>query len=50
MRLANEIIELAFGLLLGSIAVAAAIAFGVGGRDLAARQLETWVKGMQSKP
>jgi len=50
MGLANEIIELAFGLLLGSIAVAVAIAFGVGGRDLAARQLETWVKGMQSKP
>jgi hypothetical protein len=49
MGLANEIIELAFGLLLGSIAVAVAVAFGVGGRDLAARQLEGWVKGLQSK-
>jgi hypothetical protein len=44
MGLANEIIELAFGLLLGSIAVAFALAFGIGGRDLAAKQLEGWMK------
>jgi hypothetical protein len=42
MGLANEIIELAFGLLLGSIAVAVALAFGLGGRDIAARQIEEW--------
>lgn len=42
MGLANEIIELAFGLILGAIAVAAAIAFGIGGRDVAARKLEEW--------
>jgi len=42
MGIANEIIELAFGLLLGSIAVAAAIAFGLGGRDVAAKQIEEW--------
>jgi hypothetical protein len=42
MGLANEIIELAFGLLLGSIAVAVALAFGLGGRDVAARQIEEW--------
>lgn len=40
--LAEDIINLAFGLLLGAIAVAAAIAFGIGGRDLAARYLERW--------
>lgn len=40
--LAEDIINLAFGLLLGAIAVAAAISFGIGGRDLAARQLEKW--------
>ena len=40
--LAEDIINLAFGLLLGAVAVAAAIAFGFGGRDLAARQLEEW--------
>jgi hypothetical protein len=35
MGLANEIITLAFGLLLGAIAVAFALAFGIGCRDLA---------------
>ena len=40
--LAEDIINLAFGLLLGAVAVATAIAFGIGGRDLAARQLEKW--------
>ena len=40
--LAEDIINLAFGLLLGAIAVAAALAFGIGGRELAARQLEKW--------
>lgn len=42
MGLANEIINLAFGLILGAIAVAAAIAFGIGGRNIAARKLEEW--------
>lgn len=44
MGLANEIIVLAFGLLLGSIAVAAAIAFGIGGRTVAAEKLEQWTR------
>ncbi len=42
MGLANDIIVLAFGLILGSVAVAVAIAFGVGGRDAAKRLLERW--------
>jgi hypothetical protein len=42
MGLANEIVNLAFGLFLGAIAVAAAIAFGLGGRETAARVLEDW--------
>lgn len=42
MGLANEIISLAFGLLLGALAVAVAIAFGIGGRNIAARKLEQW--------
>ena len=42
--LANEIINLAFGLVLGALALALAIAFGVGGREIAARKLEEWVK------
>ncbi|MBN1890526.1 MAG: mechanosensitive ion channel [Thermoflexales bacterium] len=48
MGLANEIITMAFGLLLGAIAVAAALAFGLGGRDLAARELEQWRDSLKS--
>lgn len=44
MGLADEIINLAFGLMLGAIAVAMAIAFGIGGRDMAARKLAEWTK------
>ncbi len=43
MGLADSIINLAFGLILGAIAVAAAIAFGWGGRDLARTKLEELV-------
>lgn len=42
MGLANEIVNLAFGLILGAIAIAVAIAFGIGGRNIAARKLEEW--------
>jgi len=42
MGLADQIVELAFGLILGSAAVACALAFGLGGRDAAARILERW--------
>jgi len=40
MGLADQIVMLAFGLILGSAAIAAALAFGLGGRDAAARMLE----------
>jgi hypothetical protein len=42
MGLADQIVILAFGLILGSAAVATAIAFGLGGRDAAARVLDRW--------
>ena len=45
MGLANEIVLLAFGLILGSAAIATALAFGLGGRDWAARQLDDWSGG-----
>jgi hypothetical protein len=44
MGLADDIINIAFGLILGAIAVAFALAFGLGGRDAAAkivRRLDT---------
>ena len=49
MGLANEIINMAFGLLLGALAVAVAIAFGVGGREMAARKLEKWAESTKSE-
>jgi len=49
MGLANEIINIAFGLLFGAIAVAVAIALGLGGREIAARELEGWVNSLKSK-
>lgn len=49
MGLANEIVNLAFGLLLGAIAVAGALAFGLGGREIAARQLEQWMPSGDSE-
>jgi hypothetical protein len=49
MGLANEIINLAFGLLLGAIAVAVALAFGLGGREAAAREIEDWLQSVKSK-
>ncbi len=42
MGLANEIITVAFALLIGTIAVAAAVAFGIGGREVAARLITEW--------
>jgi len=43
MGLADQIVILAFGLILGSAAVATALAFGLGGRDAAARFLQRYV-------
>lgn len=42
MGLANEIIVMGFSLGLGAIAVAGAIAFGLGGREWAAKKLDKW--------
>lgn len=43
MGIAPDIVNLAFGLLLGAIAVAIALAFGLGGRDIAAEQIREWL-------
>jgi len=50
MGLADQIVMLAFGLILGSAAVATALAFGLGGRDAAARVLERHVDGASTPP
>lgn len=49
MGVADEIISLAFGLTFGAVAVAVAIAFGVGGRDLAGRKLQEWEESLRKK-
>lgn len=48
MGLADEIVSLAFGLTLGALAVAFALAFGLGGRDVAAQQLSAWLSRARS--
>ncbi len=49
MGLANEIINLAFGLVLGAVAVAAALAFGLGAREVAGEQVKSWVGSLRTK-
>lgn len=47
MGVATDIVNLAFGLLVGAIAVAIALAFGLGGRDVAAEQLREWLNSFK---
>jgi hypothetical protein len=49
MGLASDIINMAFAFLLGAVAVAAAIAFGIGGRDYAGRQIEKWSRSLEPR-
>ncbi len=49
MGIANEIVQLAFGLTLGAVAVAFALAFGLGGRQAAATLLEHGVSKLLRK-
>lgn len=42
MGIADEIVILAFGLILGSAAVASALAFGLGGREAAGQVAQAW--------
>jgi hypothetical protein len=50
MGLADQIVMMAFGLILGAAAVACAIAFGLGGRDVAGRILERWTDEQMPPP
>ena len=45
--IAEDIVNLAFGIVLGTVAVAAALAFGLGSRDAAAKEVERWLKAMR---
>ena len=43
MGIANEIVQLAFALTLGAVAMAVALAFGLGGREAAGKLTQHWV-------
>jgi hypothetical protein len=46
---ASDIVNLAFGLLLGAIAVAIALSFGLGTRDIARTQVQEWLDSFKRK-
>lgn len=47
MGFANEIINMAFGILFGAVAIAIALAFGLGCKDIAAKETEKWLKTLK---
>ena len=49
MGLADEIVTMAFGFTLGSVAVAAALAFGLGGRDAAKTIADNWARKVNKR-
>ncbi len=48
MGIANEIVELAFGLILGAIAVAVALSYGLGGREAAGEHFKEIIQKFKS--
>lgn len=49
MGLANEIVIIGFAALVGAIAVAFALAVGLGGRDPAGKEVDRWIKALRSE-
>ena len=49
MGVGEDIVRLAFGLLVGAVAVALAVAFGIGGRNVAQRKLEQWTDDIEGQ-
>lgn len=49
MGIADDIVNLAFGLTLGAIAVAVALSFGLGGREAAGRLMDHWLSRFRSE-
>ena len=47
MGIADDIVNLAFGLTLGALAVAFALSFGLGGREAAGKQMEHWLSQLR---
>lgn len=49
MGLADDIVNLAFGLTLGAVAIAVALSFGLGGREAAGKQMEHWFSQLRKR-
>lgn len=49
MNIGGPIVQTAFTLLLGAVCVAIALAFGLGGRDFAAKKLDEWTRKTDKK-
>ncbi|MDH4151227.1 MAG: mechanosensitive ion channel, partial [Betaproteobacteria bacterium] len=47
MGIADDIVNLAFGLTFGAAAVAVALSFGLGGREAAGKQMEHWLSKLR---
>lgn len=50
MGIADNIVNIAFALVLGAVAVAVALSFGLGGREAAGRQMEYWLSRLRKEP
>ena len=49
LKIGDSIVQIAFALVLGAACVAAAIAFGIGGRETAAAILKSWMDKIEKK-
>ncbi len=49
LGVADEIIVIAFGVFIGAIALTGVIAFGLGGREVASRELSNWIDDLKKK-
>ncbi len=49
MGIADDIVNMAFALILGAVAVAFAVSFGLGGREAAGKQMEYWLSGLRKE-
>ena len=49
MGIADDIVEMAFGLTLGALAVAVALSFGLGGREAAGKQMDHWLARLRGE-
>jgi hypothetical protein len=49
MGVADDVVNLAFLLTFGAVAVAVALSFGLGGREAARRQMEYWLSKLRNE-